>query len=117
MQVITNLDSLARSNLEFPLSWHDLGISSTDLNSSKETGLVVSVHYGSSEADVSTGGAVVRSLLRWESRRWPSEWLGHELVLSLQKRVLLLDSVPWLFSFESVEDLFGVRSEVSVGWH
>lgn len=52
--VVTLLDTGAWTNLELPLSWHDLSIGTGDLDSSVEAALVVSVVKGSTEGDVST---------------------------------------------------------------
>lgn len=52
--VITLLNACAWTNLELPLSWHDLSISSGNLDSSVEAALVMSIVEGSSVSNVST---------------------------------------------------------------
>ena len=96
------------------MAWHDLSISSGDLETREEACLVVCIHNGSAVADVGTNRAVVWSLRAWEARGWPSKWFNGELVLCLKKRVLLLDAKPRLLVFASIEDLLGEVSEVSV---
>jgi len=52
--VITLLNASAWTNLEFPLSWHDLSIGTGNLDASVEAAFVVSIVEGSSVGDVST---------------------------------------------------------------
>ena len=66
--LITGLNSKARTNLILPLAWHDLTVSSGNLNASEEASLVVSIHDSSTVTNVGTDGAVIRSLRAWETR-------------------------------------------------
>jgi hypothetical protein len=52
--MITLLNASAWTNLEFPLSWHDLSIGTGNLDASVEAAFVVSIVEGSSVGDVST---------------------------------------------------------------
>ena len=83
--LVTNLDSEARADLELPLTWHNLGICSRNLDLSEEASLVVSIDDGATVADVGTNRAVVRSLGAWVARRRPAEGLNCEVVLGLKK--------------------------------
>ena len=52
--LITDFNSKARTNLEFPLAWHDLTVSSGYLDASEEAGLVVIIDDSATIADVSS---------------------------------------------------------------
>jgi hypothetical protein len=43
-EVVTHLDTLARSNLELPLGRHDLGVDTTDLDTSVQADAVVGLN-------------------------------------------------------------------------
>lgn len=52
--LITDLNTKARTNLELPLAWHDLTVSSRYLDASEEASLVVGIDDGATIADVGT---------------------------------------------------------------
>jgi hypothetical protein len=74
-ELITHLNSLARSNLELPLGGHDLGVGARDLNACVKTGSVVSFDNVSTVDVVGADSAVVRSLGSWVSLLGPSVWV------------------------------------------
>jgi hypothetical protein len=117
--VISCFNTNGGSDLIFPLSWHDLGVSSRNLKTRVEAAFVMCVHDSSTEAMVCTHWAIVGSLRAWESWWWPSKRLDSELAHLLNKGVLLFNTEPrYLFlSLGSVENLLGMNSEVSVGRH
>ena len=115
-QVVSDADSLAWSNLVFPLSWHDLCVCSRNIDSSIEASLVMNIRDDAAEAVVGSDRAVVWSLGSWVSICWPSERPSSELSARSDKRELLLNSVPGLFILDSVPNLLGEMSEVSVIW-
>jgi len=89
---ISHVNSFRWSNLVFPLGRHNLSIGSADSNSSVETSSVVSFDDISSEDFVSSNSTIVRSLWAWESALWPAE----RMEISVQKRILLFHSKPWV---------------------
>jgi hypothetical protein len=52
--LITDLNTKARTNLELPLAWHNLTVSSGDLDASEEASFVVGIDDGATIADVGT---------------------------------------------------------------
>ena len=52
--LIADLNTKARTNLELPLAWHDLTVSSRYLDASEEASLVVGIDDGATIADVGT---------------------------------------------------------------
>jgi len=52
--VITTVDSDNWTNLELPLTWHDLSIGTRDSETSIKAAFVMSVSNGSSKANVTT---------------------------------------------------------------
>jgi len=86
------------------------------LDASVEAGFVVSISNGTTECDVGTNTAVVRSLLAGVAIVGPAEGLLSELGRLGNKSVFLLDTVPSLLlgDFLMVPNLFGVVSEVGV---
>ena len=77
----------------------------------------MSISNSSSEADITTNGAVVWTLVGRVSACWPSVWVSFELVVILQDGVLLLNTVPWFLGRVGIENLLGEMPEVCVGWH
>ena len=74
-ELITHLNSLARSNLELPLGGHDLGVGARDLDAGVKTRSVVSFDDVSTVDVVGADSAVVRSLGSWVSLLGPSVWV------------------------------------------
>jgi len=115
--MITCVNSNGWTNLEFPLTWHNLSIGTRDSEASIKAALVVSISNGSSEAYITSNRAVVWTLVGWVTIGWPSIWLGLELVLSLQDCVFLLNTIPWDLILVGIENLFSKVSEIGVGWY
>ena len=115
-EVITLIDTSAWSDLKLPLSWHNFTVGSGDGDSSVQAALVVSISDGSSEANVTSNGAVVWSLISWVTSGGPSIRSGAESAVFLKNSVLLLDSEPWFLGGVGIEDLFGEMSEIGVRW-
>lgn len=111
-QLISHLNSLAWSNLELPLSWHDLGVGSRDLDTGVKAGTVVSLNDVTSVDLVGSNSTVVWSLWSWESVLWPSEWMS----IDIEKSVLLLHSEPWVLVGGLLHDLLASDTEVGGGW-
>ena len=61
-ELISGIDSDARSNLVFLLAGHDFSVSSRDFDSGVEAGAVVGVGDGASERVLGSDGAVVGPL-------------------------------------------------------
>ena len=71
-KLISNWNTEARTNLVFPLAWHDLSISSRDVDTSIETGLIVCICNSTSKSDVCADWAIVRTLSTWVTIVWPT---------------------------------------------
>ena len=112
VELVSDVDTEAWTNLVLPLSWHDLSVGSRDLDTSIEAGSIMCVTNDSSEASAGTCRTVVRSLLSWISIVWPSKRPGGELGGCSEHSVLLLDTEPWLLIRASLEDSTGMGSEV-----
>ena len=79
-EVVTHLKSEAGSDLVFPLSWHDLGVGTRDVDTGSKASAVVLVGDDSAEVDVGADGAVVWSLWAWVTVGWPAKGPLCELV-------------------------------------
>src|SRR5207237_5081798 len=75
------------TNLELPLSGHNLGVDAGNLQSCLEAGVEVSFDDGASEDLVGADAAVVAALGGREAARGEAEWPG-----AVEERVLLLDA-------------------------
>ena len=106
-----------RADLVFPLTWHDFSISSRALDAGVEAGSVVSISNNSAKAVAGANGAVVGALRSGVPVVGPAEWPGCELGFGSNKRVLLFNSEPRLFSSILIENILSVVSEVSVRRH
>jgi hypothetical protein len=71
-KVVTQLNTLARTNLEFPLSWHNLGVGTRDLDTGEQASLVVRLDDVSAVDLASTNTTVVWALWTWETSNGPS---------------------------------------------
>ena len=67
-------NAFTRANLEFPLSRHDLGIDTGNLDTSVQTCFVVCLHNVSAEDLAGADTAVVWTLGSWKPPLWPSVW-------------------------------------------
>lgn len=115
--MVTDFNTEAGSNLVFPLSGHNLGVGSSNLDTSEKAGLVVHVSNDAAEVLVATDRAVVRALGTGVAIGRPAEGVASELGLSTEQGVFLLNAVPGCFigDFSGVPNLVGKVAEVSVG--
>lgn len=115
--VVTDFNTKARSNLVFPLSGHNLGVGSSNLNTSEKASLVVHIGNDAAKVLVATDRAVVRALGTGVAIGRPAEGVASELGLSAEQGVFLLNAVPALLilDFRGVPNLVGEVAEVSVG--
>jgi hypothetical protein len=60
--VVTHLNTLARADLELPLTGHDLGVSTRDLDAGVKAGLVVGLNDVTEDDLATANTAVVRTL-------------------------------------------------------
>ena len=77
--MISDLDTVAGTDLVLPLSWHDLGVCSRNVDTSEETSFVVCVSDSATERYVCSDGTVVRSLSTWVAVVGPTKGLFGEL--------------------------------------
>ena len=117
VKMVTSLDSLAWTYLEFPLAWHDFSISARYVNSSVKATFVMCVSNCSTKRYISTNRAVVRPLISWISSTRPSEWMSCEPAVLVQKSVLLLNSIPRFLGCSCLKNLQSVFPEVGVSWN
>jgi len=106
------VNSWARTDLEFPLSRHDLGVGTRDSDSGVQAGLVVSLDEISAEDLAGSVTAVVWTLRTWETALWPAVWPA----LGIEKSVFLLKTKPEAFSLILFHDLGGIGAEVEGVW-
>lgn len=106
------VNSLARTNLELPLSRHDLGIGTGDSDSGVQAGLVVSFDQVSAEDLAGSVTAVVWALRTRETALWPAVWPA----LGVEESIFLLETKPEFFTCVLVHDLDGVGAEVVCVW-
>jgi len=106
------VNSRARTNLELPLSRHDLGVGTRDSDSGVQAGLVVSLDQVSAEDLAGSVTAVVWTLRTWETALWPAVWPA----LGIEKSVFLLETKPEALICVLVHDLDGVGAEVVCVW-
>jgi hypothetical protein len=106
------LNTLTRTDLELPLSWHDLGISTRDLYTSKQASLVVSLDNVSAVDLASTNTTVVWAL--WTGVTADRPAIG--LVEGVKEGVLLLETEPWLMSLVGLHKLGTLMAVVELVW-
>ena len=100
---IMDAERVLCNSLEFPLSRHDLGVDTRDLDASVEAGAVVSLDEITSVDLSSADTAVVRALGTGETTLGPAV----RLVVHVKERVLLLDTEPRLLGGSLGHDLLG----------
>jgi hypothetical protein len=117
VEVVTDFNASAGSNLVLPLARHNFSIGARNFDACVKAGLVVSVGNEAPEANVGSSGTVVGALLSRVSVVGPSEGVGGEFGRVTDEGVLLLDTVPGLFFLNEivVPDFVGEVSEVGVG--
>lgn len=86
------VDTLARTDLEFPLGGHDFCVDPGDLDTSVQTSLVVSLDDISTVDLASSYTAVVWSLRSWETLLGPAI----RSAVKTKEGVFLLETKPWL---------------------
>lgn len=115
-ELVCHFDTLAGPDLKLPLTWHNFRVRPRNLDAWIQTGLVVCIHYGSSEAVGGTHWAIVGSLSSGEPLTGPSEGFDREFVLSLKKRIFLFNPEPWVMIFYCIENVRCKMSEIGVCW-
>ena len=86
------VDTLARTDLEFPLGGHDFCIDTRNLDTSVQTSLVVSLDDISAVDLASSYTTVVWSLRAWETLLGPAI----RSAIKTKEGVFLLKAKPWL---------------------
>jgi len=107
-EMITHVDALAGTDLELPLTGHDLGVDTRDGDTGVEAGLVVGLDDVTTKNLLGTDTAVVRTLRAGETALWPAE----NLTVDVEKGVLLLDTEPRVLVGVGFHDLLGFVTEV-----
>jgi hypothetical protein len=109
---IHTLNTVAWTNLEFPLGGHDLGVGTGDLDASVQASLVVSLDDVSAENLASTNTTVVWALGTWETVDWPSI----RPVAHVEEGVFLLKTEPWLVDLVGLHELSTLMAVVELVW-
>lgn len=117
--MVTDVDTLAGTDLVFELTRHDFDVCSRNVDTSVEASLVVRISDSATITSVRTDRTVVRTLLTGVTIVRPAERLLSELGGVSEEGVLLLNTVPSFFTlnFSVFPDLVSVVSEVSIGGH
>lgn len=89
-EVVTHLDTLARANLVLPLSGHDLGVDTGDVDTGVQAGLVVSLNDVTAVDLAGSDTAVVRTLRTRETALGPAVWPS----VGAKEGVFLLKTEP-----------------------
>src|SRR5436189_6364435 len=71
-KMITHLNTLTGTNLEFPLRRHDFGVNTADFDTTVQTGFVVCFNDITSVNFTRSDTAIVWALWTWESTGWPT---------------------------------------------
>ncbi len=111
-EVITHLDTEARTNLELPLSRHDFGVGARNLDTSVQASLVMSLNNVSAENLASANTTVVRALRSWEAIYWPTIWS----IGDIEESVFLFKTEPWLVLSVSLHELGTLMTVVELVW-
>jgi hypothetical protein len=106
------LNTLARTNLELPLSGHNFGISTRDLHASVHASLVVSLDNVSAVDLASTNTTVVWALWTGVTADWPA--IG--LVEGVEEGILLLETEPRLMSLVGLHEFGTLMAVVEFVW-
>jgi len=107
-EMIAHFDALAGADLELPLTGHDLGIDTRDIDTGIETGLVVGLDNITAKDLLGADTAVVRALGTGETALGPAE----NLTVDVEEGVLLLDTEPGMLVSMSGHDLLGGVAEI-----
>lgn len=111
-EVVTHLDTLAGTDLEFPLRWKNLSVDTRDLDASVQAGLVMSLDNITAVDIASTDGTVVWTLWTWETTLGPAIWP----TVGIEESVLLLKTEPWLLIFVGLHDSVALVTVVVLIW-
>ena len=94
-EMITHFDSLAGTDLEFPLGRHDFSIDSADFNTGVQTGFVVCFNDITSVDFSGTDTAIVGALRTRETTYWPAVWFA----IGIEEGVFLFETEPGVMGF------------------
>lgn len=98
--------------MKLPLSRHNLGVGTRNLDSSVQASLVVSLNDISAEDLTSTNATVVWALGTWETSYGPTIWS----ILHIKKGVLLLETEPRLVGFVGLHEFGTLMAVVELVW-
>lgn len=107
-QIQLTVNALARTDLVLPLSGHDLGIGTRDVDAGVEASHVVSLNDITAEDSASADTTVVGALGSGETVLGPAEWPA----VNIEKGVLLLETEPEAFLGVSLHQESSVMAEV-----
>ena len=110
--MVTHLNAVTWADLELPLSWHDLGVGTGDLDAGVQASLIVSLNDVTAKDLSSADTAVVWTLWSWVAVHWPSVWT----VRHVEESVLLLETEPWLLGLMSLHELGSLIAVVELVW-
>lgn len=109
---VPTFNTIARTNLEFPLSWHNLGVGTGDLDTGIQTSLVMSLDDISAENLASTNTTIVWTLRTWEAIYWPSV----RSVRHIKESIFLLQTEPWLMGLVGLHEFGSLMTVVELVW-
>jgi hypothetical protein len=107
---LLTVNALAGADLEFPLSRHNLSISTRDENAGVQAGLVMSLDDISAEDLSRAHTTIVWTLRTWETIDWPAiRSVGH-----IKECVFLLKTEPRLMFLVCLHELGGLVAVVEL---
>ncbi|KAH3663872.1 hypothetical protein OGAPHI_005275 [Ogataea philodendri] len=112
-QLVTHLDTFARSNLELPLGRHHLGVDTGNSDTGMQAGSVVGLDNVSGKHLTGTNTTVVWSLWGWETSLWPSV---DRAINRVQQSVFLFQTKPDFFGGVGGHELVALMSVVELVW-
>ena len=110
--MVSNFDTFTRSNLIFPLTWHDLSICARNFNTSIKTSFVMSISNSATKSNITTNRTVVRSLRSWMTTLRPSIRMNCKTIAFSKNSIFLFDTVPRFFTSSSLENWFSNCAEI-----
>ena len=110
-EIISHVDSFARSYLELPLGGHNFGILTGDVDSRVEAGAVVGFDDITTEHTIGADSAIVRTLGAGETILGPSEGV----IVGIEKSPLLFHAEPGMLISGSVHGIETLVTVVSFG--
>ena len=111
-KLVLTIDTLARTDLEFPLGGHDLCIDAGDVDASIQTGLVVRFYDISAVDFSSPNRTVVRALRTWVTTLRPAI----RPAIRTEQGVFLFKTEPCVLVGVGVHQPCGVVSVVELVW-